>query len=283
MILSVVRCDSVTVRAADGTSLVGCLWQPAAAGKGLVWLSHGYAEHIGRYAHVVETLLGAGIAVAGLDHRGHGGSDGPRALMPEFGVPVADFRTFVTEVETRVSPGPRVMLAHSMGAVIALHYAARYQRELAGLVLSGAAVRLHGVDFGRIRGFLETLSRTMPGFPVRRLDSDILTRDAEAVQRFKDDGKCYHGWVKAATAFHLLSGGERALQRASELTLPILAMHGEADTLAAPSGSRDLIAAAGSIDKTHRTWPDFRHEIFNELGKENPIGAARAWIERYLD
>jgi acylglycerol lipase len=280
--LSVVQCDPVTVRAADGTSLVGYVWLPAAAGNGLVWLSHGYAEHIGRYAHVVETLVNAGIAVAAVDHRGHGESEGPRALLSEFGLPVADFRAFVIEVETRVSPGPRVMLAHSMGAVIALHYAARYQRELAGLVLSGAAVRLHGVDFGSIRGFLEALSKTMPGFPVRRLDPAILTRDEDAVQRFKDDGKCYHGWVKAATAFHLPSAGERALQRASELTLPILAMHGEADRLADPSGPRDLIAAAGSIDKTLRTWPDFRHEIFNELGKEGPIDAARVWIEQHI-
>jgi acylglycerol lipase len=278
---SMLDCDQIVVHATDGTRLEGCLWQHSAPPRALVWLSHGYAEHIGRYAHVVEPLVEAGFSVAGLDHRGHGRSDGRRALTPHFDVLVADFRTFVQAVDSRVPAAPRFMLAHSMGAVIGLHYTMANQSELAGLVLSGAAVRLSGVDFEAIRPYLAFLARTVPRLGVRSIDPDILTRDPQAVERFKCDQQCYHGRVQAGTAYHLPLAGADALEHARELTLPLLVMYGTADTLADPDGSVRLHHRARSADKMLEPWQDFRHEIFNELGKERVISTTTAWLERH--
>lgn len=273
-------CERIVVHAADGTRLEGCVWTPSFNPRALVWLSHGYAEHIGRYAHVVAALADAGFCVAGLDHRGHGASAGRRALMPGFDMLVADYRTFVRHVDSRIAPMPRFMLAHSMGAVVGLHYTLAYQNELAGLALSGAALRLHGVDFDKKRWILAWLATLSPWFGVRRLDPDILTRDPEVVERFRRDAACYHGPVQAGTAYHLLSAGEQALDRGGELTLPLLVMHGAADTLADPDGSVRLHERAAGADKTLKQWPGFRHEIFNEIGQQDVLALVTAWLER---
>ena len=47
----------------------------------IVVLAHGYGEHIGRYEHVAATLGQHGAAVYGLDHVGHGRSDGERPAL----------------------------------------------------------------------------------------------------------------------------------------------------------------------------------------------------------
>jgi alpha-beta hydrolase superfamily lysophospholipase len=108
---------------------------------GVVVLSHGYAEHSGRYAHVARRLTDAGYAVYVLDHRGHGRSDGARAILSRFEHVRADLRELVRRAREAHPDLPTVLLGHSLGGLIALDYVvADYGDELAGLVLSGAAV-----------------------------------------------------------------------------------------------------------------------------------------------
>ena len=52
--------------------------------KAAVALVHGIGEHMGRYSHVVEVLVQRGYAVYSIDHRGHGESQGRRALVERF-------------------------------------------------------------------------------------------------------------------------------------------------------------------------------------------------------
>ena len=47
------RVDEVTLPGARGVPLVGWIWRPDATARVLVWLSHGYAEHLGRYVHEI--------------------------------------------------------------------------------------------------------------------------------------------------------------------------------------------------------------------------------------
>ena len=84
---------------------------------------HGYAEHVGRYAHVIERLLADGATVYGLDHLGHGRSEGERALVTEGEHLTADLGLLVTLARSE-NPGlPLVMIGHSMGGLIATRYA----------------------------------------------------------------------------------------------------------------------------------------------------------------
>ncbi len=104
-------------------------------------LSHGYAEHVGRYEHVAQRLLADGAVVYGPDHAGHGESGGERALIEKGENLTADLH-LVAEVAREQYPGlPVVLIGHSMGGLIATRYVQRYGDDgLAALVLSGPAI-----------------------------------------------------------------------------------------------------------------------------------------------
>ena len=91
---------------------------------------HGASEHSGRYEHVAERWSADGYAVYALDHRGHGRSDGPRALIDRLDRAVADVDRLVAEARGASTPDcPIFMLGHSMGGTVALQLRARATRS----------------------------------------------------------------------------------------------------------------------------------------------------------
>jgi alpha-beta hydrolase superfamily lysophospholipase len=103
-------------------------------------LVHGYGEHIGRYEHLAEALNDAGWSVYGLDHAGHGRSEGERVLIPDFTPVVEDVHTVVGQAQAANPGRPVAMVGHSMGGGIATRYVELHPGEVAALVLSAPAI-----------------------------------------------------------------------------------------------------------------------------------------------
>lgn len=79
--------------AASGDWIFSRVWRPAVGRpKCVVVISHGYAEHSGRYEHVADRLCreDVGAAVIGVDHRGHGRSEGERVMISDVAEYAAD-------------------------------------------------------------------------------------------------------------------------------------------------------------------------------------------------
>jgi alpha-beta hydrolase superfamily lysophospholipase len=68
------------------------------------------------------------------------------------------------------------------------------------------------------------------------------------------------------------------LSRASEFTLPLLLLQGDADPIASPAGAKRFHDAARSADKTLITYPGFRHEPLREAGRERVFADILAWV-----
>ena len=107
-------------------------------------VAHGYGEHSGRYGNLVDFFVPRGYAIYALDHRGHGRSGGERVHVGSFDDYVDDLKTYFDRVREEAADTPIYFLGHSMGVFIAVSYAARYQDELAGLILSGGAMGRRG-------------------------------------------------------------------------------------------------------------------------------------------
>src|SRR5664279_2222939 len=105
-----------------------------------VLLVHGYGEHSGRYRHVVARLVSSGYAVYTLDHRGHGKSEGVRAYCDYMNQFVEDLKLYFDRMKAAQPAKKRLVLGHSMGALISLAFTERYQDEIGALVISGAPV-----------------------------------------------------------------------------------------------------------------------------------------------
>lgn len=247
-----------------------------------VVLVHGYAEHSGRYAHVAAALNARGYAVWALDHRGHGQSSGPRATVDRFEHFIVDLAQFVRLVRQESATGPLVMLGHSMGGLISTLYAFDHQHNLAGLILSGPAMKLDEGVSPVLLALSRVLSALTPHVPVAPFDASGVSRDQKVIDAYMNDTLNYHGGIKARMGREMLLASRTVLDRAPILTLPILVVQGEADKLVNPSGTYAAFAAFGSQDKTLKRYPGAYHEVLNEPEQAEILPLIGEWLDARL-
>ena len=252
-------------------------WMPETPARAVVVLVHGLGEHSGRYEHVVMRLIDAGYAVFALDHRGHGRSEGPRALIDRVDATVADLDQLVVIAQAANPGAPVVMLGHSMGAMIALQYAPAHQDRLAGLILTGALAAVEGVPAPlRLAGRL--LSVIAPRAPLIAIDPSLVSRDPAVVDAYRADPLVHHGKLPARTAAEISDAVESFPSAVGAITVPVLILYGTADRLCPPAGSVMLGERIGSADKTVRAYDGLFHEILNEPEREAVLDDVLAWL-----
>lgn len=261
-----------------GRKLYWQAWLPDGDAKAIVYISHGLAEHSGRYAHVGRALSDRGYAVYAIDHRGHGRSEGQRAQIDGIDQTVADLHAFMAVMRNDHPGVPVFLFGHSMGGAIAFAYALRHQGELSGLVLSAPAVVIENVSPVTI-ALGKLLSRVAPGAGILQLDGSAVSRDPEVVRAYDADPLNFRGKVPARTAAEILAIADIASARLPELTLPLLVYQGTADQLVSPKAAPLVHARAGSADKTVRVFEGGYHEMHNEPEQAEVIGMVADWLD----
>ena len=66
------------------------------------------------------------------------------------------------------------------------------------------------------------------------------------------------------------------------MSLPCLIVHGGADRLCLPEGSRTFFEHVTFADKERREYDGYCHEGFNDVGKERVLADVEAWLEARL-
>lgn len=267
----------------EGTKGVALAWQawlPDDDPKAVVILSHGLAEHSGRYAHVATCLVGHGYGVYALDHRGHGRSQGRRAQIDRMAYVVDDLHTFVGLVRSEQPAKPQFLLGHSVGGAVAVNYALEHPDELAGLVLSAPAVVIENAPAVQVRAG-KILSAIAPGFPLLALDGTAVSRDTAVVHAYDTDPLNYRGKIPVRTLAELVDTAEKLPDRLGDLRLPILLLQGTADRLVPLSASRLVHDRVSSPDRTLRLYEGLYHEVFNEPERDQVLADLCDWLERH--
>jgi alpha-beta hydrolase superfamily lysophospholipase len=240
---------------------------------------HGYAEHSGRYQHVAERLVAAGYAVYALDLRGHGRSEGRRAVVRSFDEYVGDISAFVERARERHPGVPLFVLGHSMGGLIVSLYLTRLPSGLSGCALSGPAVKAAGNAARPLEWAFRALGRIVPGLGIATLDSSKVSRDPAEVAKYDADPLNYHGKMKAGLVGAFSKAVRTLEKRAPSIDVPIAIFHGGADGLANPDGSRVLHVRISSQNKSLRIYDGLYHEIFNEPEKDQVLDDVIAWLD----
>jgi alpha-beta hydrolase superfamily lysophospholipase len=270
-----------TFPGAAGGSVFWQAWTPDAV-KAVVVLSHGLAEHSGRYAHVAARLNDAGYVLYALDHRGHGRSDGTAGNIEGMAVVRADLDTLLTRARGEHPGLPVFLLGHSFGGLAALDYVVdRGGSGLTGLVLSGAFVDPEAGNAVQ-RRLAGVLSRLAPNLGVVPLDPSTVSKDPAEVEKYVKDPLNYHGKVRARSGAEMIAASRRVAAGVRAVTLPALVMHGAADRLAPPEGSRLVAERLGSNDKTLTLYDGLRHEIFNEPERDAVLADVVTWLDKHL-
>jgi len=257
-------------------------WEPETAPKAILLLVHGAGEHSGRYLHVAEFFVEQGLAVLALDHRGHGHSDGKPGHIDVFDDYLVDLAVFHNEVERRFPGVPIFLLGHSLGGLIACNYLLQQQDRFVGCILSGALIK-SDLQPGWVQmGVIQLLALLAPRLGVMQLDASGVSRDAEEVKKYVEDPLVLHGKASARMVRELFAGMATLQADAADITLPMLMLHGDADVLTSPDGSRYLHQHISSTDKTLTMYPGLFHEILNEPERQDVLDQILSWCEARL-
>jgi alpha-beta hydrolase superfamily lysophospholipase len=257
-------------------------WQPDEAAKALILVVHGASEHSGRYQHFAEHFVQSGYAVAAFDNVGHGRSDGTPGYVRRFSDFVDTLDVFQRQVAQDFPGLPQILLGHSLGGLVSTLYLLTNQQRFAGCVLSGPAIKTEMEPPTLQLWLIRSFSLLLPKHGVLQLDANGVSRDPAEVERYVNDPLNYSGKLSARTVSELFKSMNYIQQNASVISLPLLLLHGGADTMASPEGSRFLDEHVSSPDKTLRIYPGLFHEIFNEPEKEQVFGDIDSWLDRLL-
>ncbi|MGZ4186363.1 MAG: alpha/beta hydrolase [Solirubrobacteraceae bacterium] len=264
---------------AGGLEIFWRAWLADGDATAVVVIAHGAGEHSGRYSHVAQRLVDQGYAIYAIEHRGHGRSQGPRALIDRIDNAVADLDKLVALAADAHPGAPLFLLGHSMGGTIALSYALAHQQRLAGLVLSGPLAALDPVP-APMRITARTLSALAPRTPLIAIDSSLVSRDPAVVADYRSDSLVHHGKLPARTVVELADAIEAFPGAVAAITVPTLIMYGTDDGLCPPHGSMMLSERIGSPDKTLTAYPGLFHEILNEPEREQVLDDLCSWLEQ---
>ena len=253
-------------------------WLPAEEPKAVLLVVPGLAEHSGRYTNVVDYFVPKGYAVYGLDHRGHGKSEGLRCHVERFSYYVDDLKTFFDVIRDERGDTRIFLVGHSMGGTIATAYAVHHEHELAGLILSGATLKVgSSVSPAQILA-APVLSVLLPKMGVSVIDASTISQDQAVVDAYVNDPLVYRGKIRARQGAEFLKILQTLPSQMAEINLPILIMYGTVDRLSDPEGSKTLYERVGSEDKTLKQYEGFYHEIFNEPGRDQVFADMEAWL-----
>lgn len=293
----------------DGQSLLLHSWLPALQPvRAWIAISHGMAEHGGRYARLAEALNQQGYAVAALDQRGHGrsaecGTRGHFADQDGWHKATGDIALMLAHCREQLPDLPLFLLGHSMGSYLVQGYLINNPAtpDLAGVILSGStahppmlsrfgllAARLEG----RLRGesvLATSMQRLSFGqfnqaFQPNRTDFDWLSRDPLEVDAYIQDPLC--GFAVTARLWQDLFGGLLDIARRNRLAaiqrdLPLFIVGGGADPVSAGKGLlrlRQRLVDAGLTAVSLRLYDDARHELFNEINRDEVVSDLLEWL-----
>ena len=264
----------------DGLEMAALGWAPEIP-KAVVVLVHGHGEHINRYQHVAEAFVKAGYAMQAFDLRGHGKSAGQRGHTPSYENLMDDIADFIDDAQKRY-PGLAVFLyGHSMGGNQVINYALRSPHALKGVIATGPWLRL-AFDPPAAQVFMAKLLNSItPSVSISSgLSQEALSRDPQVVSKYAAD-PLVHDKISFRLYTNMVTNGLAALERAAELKIPMLLMHGSADKLTSAQASREFAQKAGKF-VTLRIWDGFYHEIHNEPEKVEVIQTMIDWMDKTL-
>lgn len=297
----------------DGeTTIHGVSWMPEKEVVAVLQICHGMVEYIERYEPFAEYLTERGFFVVGHDHLGHGKSvlsedklgffhdkDGNHCLIED----IHQVRSAVQET----NPGfPYFIMGHSMGSFLVRQYLTEHGNGLDGAIIMGTghhsmpelvAGRLLCRIIAAVKGwdYRSSFVKKMAmgsfnkHFQPEKTGAEWLSRDEEITGAYAKDPLCSFDFTINAY-FHMFGGMMKLMHTSSirkiPVNLPVLFVAGRED----PVGNmgKSVIKVYNAYKKNNiqdvkiKLYKDDRHEILNELDRENVYDDIYRWMEKRL-
>lgn len=302
-----------TFLSSDGVHQIHCsLWLPEGQPRGVVQIVHGIAEYVNRYDHMARFLTAHGFAVCGDDHLGHGRTAKQDSKFGFFAphdgwtLVTADVRQLRKLMGEQFPGIPYFLLGHSMGSFLTRTYLCRYPGEVDGAILSGTGqeapllvgsgkllssllTRIHGPEHFSPLVHELSLGAYNKQFAPNRTGADWITRDETVVDTYMTDPFCQI--TPTVSLYRDMLGGlqyiasHRALSQMDPNT-PVYIYSGDKDPVGTNGAGvkkvHGFFQKYGTKDLSMKLYADGRHEMHNELNKEEVFTDVLAWLEKHI-
>jgi alpha-beta hydrolase superfamily lysophospholipase len=266
---------------AGGLSLFRRTWRPAGPTRAVLINVHGLGDHSGLYPALVEHFTAGGIAVYAPDLRGNGRSPGQRAFVERWEEYREDLERFIAVVRREEPDRPIFLLGNSLGGLIVLDYAVHTPGGIRGVIAASPPLGRLGVPVP-LMALGRVLSRVWPRFSVRTgMDLSGLARDPVVAETVLAD-PLFHRVGTARLSTEVVAAIARVQAAAPRFPLPLLVLHGSADRMVPPDGSRAFVARVGHPDRELREYAGAFHVLFADLDRERALTDVEQWIAARL-
>lgn len=291
-----------------GQKLDAHIWFPEEKPKAVIQLVHGMAEYSLRYDAAAKIFTQNGYAVIAHSHIGHNENSSIQGHFPSDGWQdlIEDTHAMRMHCQPYFPSLPWFILGHSMGSFITRCYIQKFADGLSGVILSGTGyfdkvtvlagcflanlLCLFGQSekpcpFINYVAFRSTQKAVSP----MRTSFDWLSRDGKAVDQYIADPRC--GFLFTASGYRELFRGlyqltdQKALKN-MPVHLPILFMSGDHDPIGSMGKGVQLVYQQflniGLKDVKLILYPGGRHEMLNEINKDEVEQNIMSWVEEKL-
>ena len=294
-----------------GGKIHGCCWTPDGQIRAVVQFVHGIAEYAERYDDFASFLNTKGILVVAEDHMGHGKSICDATPMGCFAggwdAAVKDTYRLLKKTMERYPDVPYVLFGHSMGSFMARTILAKYPDSgIAAAIICGSAW-MPGTVIGAGKAVAALVcKKNGADEPSRLLQSimfggynkkiehprtscDWLTRDNKIVDAYVADPLC--GFIPSAGLVRAMMDGLQYIQDGKNLNamrkdLPVFFVAGGDDPV---GGYGTGVVQAAEQFRRHgmeqvdaKIYPLCRHEIHNEINRQEVYNDVVSWIEKNI-
>lgn len=281
---------------------------PDGVPRAVVQIVHGIAEYIDRYDDFMQFLASNGIVAVGTDHLGHGKSiESPEqkgffAEKDGWTYVVKDEEILRRAMKDSYPDLPQIVFGHSMGSFMARTHLIRYPGGFDAAIISGtgnqgAALVAGGLAMGNLvtslkgpHHYSKLLNNLAFGsynkiYENPRTDYDWLTRNDEIVDRYIADPLC--GFVPTCSLFRDMMTGVKLITTVSNFSAmkkdtPVYFMSGDKDPVGeCGKGVKlayDNFVKSGMKDVSIKLYPDGRHEMLNEINRDEVFSDILNWI-----
>lgn len=299
-------------KSGSGARLHGCRWTPDSQVRAVLQIVHGIAEYVERYDGFANFLNRQGILVVAEDHMGHGKSISQECPQGYFAggwqTAVDDTYRLTRDTMAEFRDVPFILFGHSMGSFMARTILAKYPDSgITAAVICGtgwqpapvlAAGKAACALVCRAKGerapspLLQAMAFGTYNRKVEhpRTPYDWLSRDNSVVNAYKADPLC--GFTPTAGLMRDMMEGIAYIQREENLAkmgkaLPVLFIAGGDDPVGSyGAGVRTAAEAfrkAGMERVDVRIYPLCRHELLNEINREEIMDDVSRWIDGVLE
>jgi len=294
----------------DGKEVYIYCWDEVENPKGILQIFHGMAEHGKRYTDFARFLNRNGYIVYADDHRGHGKTAGTIEEIGYIGFNgfdniVLDEHELTESIKSKYPELPIIILGHSFGSFIAQDYITRYSDKISGVILSGSSMkneaevvagkalatiqrRIYGER--RTAVLLNFLSFGAYNKKIEKPKSKFawLSRDEEQVKRYEEDALC--GTIFTVGFFHYFLKALTEIYKPHKLlripkALPVKIVSGAADPVGEYGVGVErlyqMYKELGIKDLNMKLYPGARHEIINEINKDEVFEDLLKWLDAH--